>query len=1111
MQLYQAALLALAMIAVLFALASAVEARGKGRGMRPGLRHAVYTLALGVYCSSWTFYGAVGAAAREGWTYLPIYIAPVILLLAAPRFLASLSRAVAEEKAMTVSDFIAARFGHDPVVARLVTAIALCGTIPYIALQLRSISGAFATLSGPETALPAMVAAAGLLALFAIRFGARRFEQAGRSEGLLVAIAFESVIKLAALAAIAVFAITLLADVPPARLEAGLASFGARFAPSRLGLEFVVMSVVSAMAVIALPRQFYIGLIQAEGPDDLPRARLGFAAYLAAMAVLVLPIAMVGSLLLPGRPADLYPLLLPELIGNHPWVAMAALFGGMSAAAAMVIVDSVALATMVSNDFVFVAVLQRGGDAAGEIGRRMLQVRAGSVVLILALALLWALAVSPRNSLASIGIVAFAAMAQFTPHLLIATYHKNLDPLAARVSLWAGLVLWAWTLGLPPVLPTPVLQALAGTVVDPLHLLGIGQSPPVVNGVITSLGVNLLLYALVSARRAPASRLPRLLRSGRQVTDLGELVELTASFVGAERAAQEFPAARAGTPVDRRSASRAQRLIAGVVGASSARALVASALAGGQMSLADVTRLLDDGGQSLRFSRTLLAATLENIEAGISVIDADLNLQAWNSRYEDLFDYPPGLVSVGVPVAELIRHNAKAGDFGPGEVEYHVAKRLDHMRRGHAHTFERRRRDGRVIKTVGGPMPGGGYVMSFSDITDDARVRSELERTLAELESRVADRTRELSEANQRLARATRDKTRFLAAASHDLLQPLHAARLFTAALERDPALPSVEPVKRIERAIVAAEELLRALLDISKLDAGGVQPKCETFALGPFISDIVEVVRPLAGAKGLELRVATLAGTVHTDPALLRSVVQNFLVNAVRYTPEGGVLVGVRQRGGELRIDVVDTGVGIPEDQREAIFAEFTRVGEVEAEGLGLGLAIADRIVRLLGGWIELASRVGRGSRFSVALPRHQGAAPVMTPAPAAGVPDGPLTVLVVDNDPAIVEATSALLAAMGHRPRGAATIAQGLERAAGVDLVLADYRLDRGENGLDLVAALRRERPGLACAMITADADAELADRAAALGVAVLAKPVPPAAIAALLASASVGEVEP
>lgn len=1104
MQLHQAALLALAMIAVLFALAATVEARGPGDGSRPRTRRWAYALALGVYCSSWTFYGAVGAAARDGWSYLPIYIAPIALLLAAPRFLASLGRAVAEEKAMTVSDFIAARFGHDAVVARLVTATALLGTIPYIALQLRSIGSVFAAVSGDDLSGPTMVVAAALLALFAIRFGTRRFEVAGRSEGLLYAIAFESLIKLGALAVIAAFAVSLMGAVPAEQLGRGLATFAERFSPAHLSLEFVVLCLVSAMAVIALPRQFYMGLTQANAPDDLRRSRFALAGYLAVMALLILPIALAGTVMLPaGDAADLYPLLLPETIGHHPWLTMAALIGGMSAAAAMVIVDSVALATMVSNDFVFAAVIRRGGSAAGEIGQRMLRVRAVSVALIIFLALLWALAVSPRNSLASIGIVAFAAMAQFTPHLIIATYHKSLDPLAARVSLSAGLALWLYTLGLPPVLPQGLLHVLEAGPFDPYHLFGIGRASPIVHGVVVSLGVNLLLYVALAARNAPSSPLPRILRSAGRVSDLGELVQLTASFVGAERAEQEFPEARAGMPVDRRSARRAQKLIAGVVGVSSARALVASALAGGQMSLADVTRLLDEGGHSLRFSRSLLAATLENIEAGISVIDADLNLQAWNSRYEDLFDYPPGLVRVGVPIAELIRHNAKAGDFGPGEVEYHVAKRLDHMRRGHVHSFERRRHDGKVIKTVGGPMPGGGYVMSFSDITDEARVRSELERTLAELETRVADRTRELSDANQRLARATQDKTRFLAAASHDLLQPLHAARLFTAALERDRSLASVEPVKRIERAIVAAEELLRALLDISKLDAGGVQLKCEPVALAPFLRDIAEVVRPMATAKGLELRLGPLGGTVFTDPALLRSVVQNFLVNAVRYTREGGILLGVRQRGQDLRIDVVDTGVGIPEDQREAIFAEFTRVGEVEAEGLGLGLAIADRIVRLLGGRIDLASTPGRGSRFSLALPAHAGAAPEAAPAPVARTAGGPLTVLVVDNEPSIVEATTALLQAMGHQVCGAATLAEARAAAAGVDLVLADYRLDRGESGLDLVAELKRAQPDLPCAIITAEADAALAERAAALRVPVLAKPVSPAVFDALLAS--------
>jgi PAS domain S-box-containing protein len=213
------------------------------------------------------------------------------------------------------------------------------------------------------------------------------------------------------------------------------------------------------------------------------------------------------------------------------------------------------------------------------------------------------------------------------------------------------------------------------------------------------------------------------------VTDLAGLVELTASFIGRERADQEFPGIRKGQPLDRRSAKRAQDLIARVVGTSSARALVTSALAGGTMSLPEVTRLLDEGGQSLRFSRQLLAATFENIDAGISVVDADMHVIAWNSRYLELFDYPPGMVRTGVPVAELIRHNAQRGDFGAGDVEFHVAKRLGHLRRGLEHSFERLRKDGRVIKTVGGPMPGGGYVMSFTDISEDARVREELRRT----------------------------------------------------------------------------------------------------------------------------------------------------------------------------------------------------------------------------------------------------------------------------------------------------------------------------------------------------------------------------------------------
>lgn len=1112
MTLNSAALAALALIAGLFAIATLVEARSTTLRRSQRLRHFAYTMALGVYCSSWTFYGAVGSAVRDGWLFLPIYLAPILLLLLGPSFLNRLSQAVAEERAATVSDFIAARFGHDVVIARLVTVIALLGTIPYVALQLRSIGVALSIVSGSSVLVPGMIGAAVLLALFALLFGARKFEIAARSEGMLYAIGVESLLKIGALGAVGATAVVMLAKASPAEIAHGVEIMGERFRPEGLTIEFAVVGLISAMAIIVLPRQFFMAIVEAQRSDDLVRARFGLAAYLGAMALVVIPIALAGTAILGADvPPDLYVLQLPAAGGNST-IVVAALLGGISAAAAMVIVDATAMATMVSNDLFFPTVLRSAAaDQSGAIGRRMLGVRRGSIVGIIGLALVWGLLLSARESLASIGLVAFAAMAQFTPHLILAVNGRDRAPIAARASLTVGLVLWLYTLALPPILPLEWREALAGTLLDPLRLLGIGKATPLVHGVFWSLGANVAVLTFAMAWGGRLQFQPRL-TPARAVTDLAELVQLTAGFVGQERAEAEFPGAARGVPVNRRAASKARQLIAGVVGASSARVLVASALAGGQMSLADVTRLLDERGQSLSFSRQLLAATFENVDAGISVVDADLNLVAWNSRYEELFQYPPGMVRVGVPVADLIRHNALRGDFGPGDPEYYVERRLNHLRRGLEHGFERRRPDGRFLKTVGGPMPGGGYVMSFTDITEEARMREELQRTLEGLEQRVSDRTRALSEANRRLAEADRDKTRFLAAASHDLLQPLHAARLFTAALERDVPDRGKPLVGRVESAIMAAEDLLRALLDISKLDAGGVKPKPEPLAIGPFLTGLAESFRPMAETKGLALRLGATPGYVMTDPGLLRSLVQNFLANAVRYTAHGGVLVGARRRDDRLRIDVIDTGVGIEPEAQDLIFGEFIRLGQVEVEGLGLGLALSQRIARLIDGTIEVRSVPGRGSRFSLYMPllaEAPGAVPASPQPPARTA--ARLNVLVVDNDPRIVEASIALLERMGHRAFGAAGIEDALPHSRRVDAVLADYHLDNGEDGLTLIEAMRAEAPGLAAVIITASAATDFEERAARAEVEIMAKPASPAAIEGFLARISVPQIEP
>src|SRR5262245_22660997 len=358
-----------------------------------------------------------------------------------------------------------------------------------------------------------------------------------------------------------------------------------------------------------------------------------------------------------------------------------------------------------------------------------------------------------------------------------------------------------------------------------------------------------------------------------------------------------------------------------------------------------------------------------------------MQLICWNRQFRELLGLPAELGRVGAPLDQILRVCAERGDFGAGgDVNALVADRLVKLTVTHE-TFQEHFDGGRrILEIRTSPMPQGGIVTTYSDITERVEAAQTLERVNETLERRVQERTAELTEVNKALAIAKRkadeanlDKTRFLAAASHDVLQPLNAARLYaTSLVERHIAHPDAKLARNIDASLEAVEEILNVLIEISRLDAGGFEPDITVFPLNEVLERLEVEFQPMARAKRLELRFVPTKLWVASDRRLLRRVVQNLLSNAIKYTTTGRVLLGVRRRGTKLSIEVHDTGPGIPSSKRSLIFKEFQRLEETAhtVRGLGLGLAIVERIGKVLNHPIELKSTPGEGSMFAVELP---------------------------------------------------------------------------------------------------------------------------------------------
>jgi Na+/proline symporter/signal transduction histidine kinase/CheY-like chemotaxis protein len=1116
-------------------------------------RPLIYTLSIGVYCSSWTFLGAVGTAVESGWHYASIYIGPILLIIFGWPFIRRLLVISSRNKVTSIADFIGSRYGKNQRLAAIVTLVVVVGTLPYIALQLRGVGIAWETIDWHDEGSPGFDAVSSLItamamAWFAILFGTRIIDGPDRLRGMITAVAAESVVKVAAFVAVGVLSVSLLfqdsMEIPTLVPNFSLGQF--------VSPLFLTQAFLAAAAIICLPRQFHVMVVEYQQRSDLRYTRWMLPLYLAIFAIVVIPVAQAGTQLFGGSgiASDSYMLTLPQWVGSESILALT-FIGALSAAIGMAVVATIALSIMISNELivpVWLRLTSRRGRSAADLGASLRFIRRLSIIAVLLMG--WGLERLMANveALASMGLISFAAAAQLVPAVLAALYWRKGHSRGVIGGLIAGILVWFYCLLMPAILTTSHPLVVYGPWgiewLSPHNLFGFGVLDSLSHGVFWSLLLNTLVFVGVSRgasfssldlrQAASFTRLRWHIRrqrldmepSGIEVRQLQALIE---PLFGVERTReiwQEFEQiiGHRLLPHDQTpkfAVQSAESDLAAIIGAVSAHKAMQLLLTQQPLQLQDFVSLVGGSSRQLQFSQTLLQTTLETIPQGISVVDKDLKLVAWNQQYQSLFNFPRRLLYVGCEIEKIYYFNAERGYLAldDDDVDAAVKRRLSQLNTGQPHRFERILPTGEVLEIRGTPLANGGYVTTYTDVTDYHEMVGQLETTKASLEDRVASRTAELRHANLSLQRenelrgrieeelqeAHASKSRFLAAASHDLLQPINAARLFVTSLSskvheahEDALMPDVD---HLDSALASAEHLISSLREISRLGSGKERAKREHFSLNSFLHPLAQEANALSLKQDLQFDWVNSSVWVYSDPHLLRRVIQNFISNALRYTKEGKVLLGCRRKQGHVVIEVWDTGPGIAEEDLQRIFEEFERLpGTVASQGLGLGLSIAQRISQLLGHPISVDSVQGAGSVFRIVVPLGEEQQREQKPKRVADPHLNGLKVLCIDNEPAIVAGMQSLLEQWGCYVTTASDLRQALSNCDQQDppqLILADYHLDN-ETGIDVIEALsyhwNKKLPGI---VISADNSDAVLEHVQSAGLLHMAKPVQPAGL--------------
>jgi PAS domain S-box-containing protein len=960
-------------------LVAAVAERLRHR-VGPRLRTLTYVVAVSVYCTAWTFYGSVGLAANRGLEFLTIYLGPALIALLWPNVLRKLVRVAKEHRITTISDFIASRYGKSAGLGTLVAALVVCGMIPYIALQLKAVSSTFRMVIAERSVLsdfdPALLVA-GTLALFGILFGARNLDFTRQQTGLMAAVAVESLVKLVAFLLVGAFVTWGLFE-----------GFGAIFARAAARPEWIplltlgtppgasytrwtAMLLVSMAAVMLLPRQFHVLVVQNPRERDVTTAAWAFPLYLLLINVFVLPVAFAGLLTF-GDPAaaDSFILALP-LAAGADLLAVVVFLGGFSAATAMIVVDSLALSKMISNDVVLPFILRRR-RFPDVYWASLASTRVG-ILVVVTLGYLWARFEAGQFLLVEMGLLSFIAVTQCAPAVFLGLYWRRGTRAGAFAGISAGFALWFYTLIIPAlvkegVLPATILaQGPFGIEwLRPTALLGLTGLDVISHGVFWSLFLNLAAYLLVSVfttqdadersqaaafvgvPEAEPARVPALL----SVPEIERLIHLYVPQEEADAILRELLAGKSPRELtvpdllDLRI--RLERRLAASLGAAAARYIIEDRFT---ISTAEAGQLVESFQamqRSLRQSEELLASVVESVEDCIFTTDVTGRLVTLNAAGQRL---------LGLTAAEASRLTT-----------LDILDEADRRRVGPA--IQQAVAEGRGWRGAVHGLTGSGQRfpahLAVSCVFDAQRRVLGTVGVLRDLTEQVATQQRLI----QRETLASLGE--MAAGVAHEIRNPLGGIKMATRLLSSGEfsggRIPR-EMADSILSGIAEIEGIVAELLDYARETRLDVQE----YPLGRILAPVVEAFAAEGARRGVRVSARGLDSELvaAVDGPRLRQVITNVMKNALEATErqgEGRVEVRLYARDSAAVVEVADNGVGMAPEHREKVFLPFFTT---KPTGTGLGLAIVKKIMDLHGGEIEIESAPGRGTTLRLVIPR--------------------------------------------------------------------------------------------------------------------------------------------